>query len=326
MAPSSWSVHRIDFQKPIAKRRPGPGELGTRHNGPIVPLGYSRESSANAKYGHRLFSANPSADRSLISGPSMSSVRRLAAPSDEGHSINVRVTRPAWDGMTRTPVTSVQSTKRSRNASQNSAATRTTTAPPNKVLSSPAPDEDFLAVPIKNMPYPFPRVGLRENSKQEQFPLPPSPDLPDHSAEGDHEGEGEQGAIVMEVDKDEEVEFEQEPRSSASNSLSSLGHPILSRYPFAYHHPGYGSSISSTASLSSLGRSVHSRYHSAFRVPGGDVSISSTGSPSFAFSRTTATPQSTSTSTGASRASRSEQPSRDGSLEAREREDSVGLL
>ncbi|KAN0133520.1 hypothetical protein V8E53_008688 [Lactarius tabidus] len=320
---------RVDFDdnksKPIAKRRPGPGELGTRHNSPIVPLGYSRESSANAKYGHRLFSANPSADRSLISGPSTSSVRRLAAPPDEGHSINVRVTRPAWDGITRTPVTSVQSTKRSRYSSQHSATTRTTTAPPNKVLSSPTPSEDFLAGPIKNMPYPFPGFGLRENSKQEQFLLPPSPGLPDHSAEGDHEGKGEQGAIVVEFDKDEEVEFEQEPRSSASNSLSSLGQPIHSRYPFAYHHPGYGSSISSTASLSSLGR-AHSRYHSAFRHPGGGVSISSTGSPSFAFSRTTATPQSTSTSTGASRASRSEQPSRDGSLEAREREDSVGLL
>jgi hypothetical protein len=147
--------------------------------------------------------------------------------------------------------------------------------------------EDGQAVPVKNQPYPFPGFGPRESSEQEQIPFPPSPGLPDDGAEGDHEGEGEEeeeGEVVVEVDDDEEVEFEQEPRSSeepssfsgrASNSLSSLGQPVPSRYPFAFRHPGRGGSISST------------------------------GSPPFAFSRTTATPQSKSTSTRASRASRS---------------------
>ena len=147
------------------------------------------------------------------------------------------------------------------------------------------------AVPAKDTPYPFPGFGPRESSEQEQIPFPPSPGLPDDGAEGDHEGEGEEeeGEIVVEVDDDEEeVEFEEEedaqPRSSeepssfsgrASNSLSSLGQPVPSRYPFAFRHPGRGGSVSST------------------------------GSPPFTFSRTAATPQSKSTSTRASRASRS---------------------
>ncbi|KAI9456816.1 hypothetical protein BJY52DRAFT_1187652 [Lactarius psammicola] len=147
--------------------------------------------------------------------------------------------------------------------------------------------------PIKNLPYPFPGFGPRESSEQEQVPFPPSPGLPDEGEEGDHDGEGEgeegeEGDIVVEVDKEgEEVEFEEEeaqPRTSeepssfsgrASNSLSSLGQPIPSRYPFSFRHPGRGGSISST------------------------------GSPPFAFSRATATPQSKSTSTRASRETRS---------------------
>jgi hypothetical protein len=57
----------------------------------------------------------------------------------------------------------------------------------------------------------------------------------------------------------------------ASNSLSSLGQPIPSRYPFAFRHPARGGSLSST------------------------------GSPPFAFSWTTTTPQVKRTSTCVSR-------------------------
>jgi len=147
--------------------------------------------------------------------------------------------------------------------------------------------------PIMNLPYPFPGFGPRESSEQEQIPFPPSPSLPHEGEEGEHDGEdeaeeGEEGDIVVEVDEEgEEVEFEEEeaqPRTSeepssfsgrASNSLSSLGQPVPSRYPFSFRHPGRGGSISST------------------------------GSPPLAFSRTTATPQSKSTSTRASRDTRS---------------------
>ena len=122
--------------KPVLKQRPGHGGLGTRRKGPIVTSGYSRESSAKSKFGHRLVSADSSA-----AGPSSrrtvtSSRRRPAVPSDEGHSMKV-VTR---DGTTRTPARSVRSL--AGNISQNRAATRTTTTLPYEVLSSSGPSED----------------------------------------------------------------------------------------------------------------------------------------------------------------------------------------
>ncbi|KAI0306513.1 Dbl-like domain-containing protein [Multifurca ochricompacta] len=146
MSFSYWGADKITLQKPMVKHRAIPGGLVTRRTGPTIPTGYSRESSANAKFGSRLVSASADSSASTARPSSRRTVttptgRRLAA-SDEGHSVKVTVTRPAWDGSTRTPVTSVQSTKRSRNTSQNSAATRTTITPSNKVLASPAPSED----------------------------------------------------------------------------------------------------------------------------------------------------------------------------------------
>ncbi len=143
MSFSYWGADKVTLQKPLAKHRPGPGGIGSRRSGPTVPSGYSRESSANAKFGHRLVSADSSlaaarpASRRNANTPN----RRPAPTSDEGHAVKVTVTRPAWDGSTRPPATSAHS-KRSRNTSQNSATTRTTTAPSNKLLASPAPSED----------------------------------------------------------------------------------------------------------------------------------------------------------------------------------------
>ncbi|KAN0115718.1 hypothetical protein V8E52_006664 [Russula decolorans] len=141
-----------------------------------------------------------------------------------------------------------------------------------------------------DLQYPFPGFGLRDSSEQEQIPFPPSPAIPEESAGGhdDNEEEGE-GDIVVEVEDDEGEEEEEEegninPRSNeepssfsgrASNSLSSLGQPIPSRNPFAFRHLARGGSMSST------------------------------GSPPFAFSRATATPQSKSTSTHESHETRS---------------------
>ena len=144
MSFSYWGADKVTLQKPLIKHRPGPGGIGKR-NGPVIPSGYSRESSANAKFGNRLVSA----DSSLAAAARPASRRTVNTPSrrpptaDEGQSVKVTVTRPAWDGSTRAPATSAQSMKRSRNTSQNSAATRTTTAPSNnKLLASPAPSED----------------------------------------------------------------------------------------------------------------------------------------------------------------------------------------
>ena len=149
--------------------------------------------------------------------------------------------------------------------------------------------------PLKDLPYPFPGFGPRESSEQEQIPFPPSPGLPSESEAGEHGGDveaaGEGADIVVRVEEDlegeeEEEEEEEETRrrtsedpssfsGRASNSLSSLGQPIPSRYPFSFRHPTRGGSISST------------------------------GSPPFAFTRSAATPQSKSTSTRASHETRS---------------------
>jgi hypothetical protein len=145
----------------------------------------------------------------------------------------------------------------------------------------------------KDLPYPFAGFGSRDSSEKEQIPFPPSPGLIEgEGEEHDDEEEVEGGDIVVRVEdeveeeEDEEEEEEEETRrrtsedpssfsGRASNSLSSLGQPIPSRYPFAFRHPARGGSMSST------------------------------GSPPFAFSRATATPQSKSTSTRESHETRS---------------------
>ena len=164
--------------------------------------------------------------------------------------------------------------------------------PPEAVVRETTMAEGGKNAPLKDLPYPFPGFGPRESSEQEQeqVPFPPSPPVPDEGVEGEPDEEEEEdeveGDIVLSVEGEEEEELEEEihPRSSeepssfsgrASNSLSSLGQPIPSRYPFAFRHPARGGSMSST------------------------------GSPPFQFSRATATPQSKSTSTRGSHETRS---------------------
>ncbi len=165
------------------------------------------------------------------------------------------------------------------------------TPPPDAVVHEKSVAEGDKNAPLKDLPYPFPGFGPRDSSEQEQIPFPPSPAVPEDSAEGHGDDEEEEvveveGDIVVEVEEEgeEEEEGDLNPRSSeepssfsgrASNSLSSLGQPVPSRYPFAFRHPARGGSMSST------------------------------GSPPFAFSRATATPQSKSTSTRESHETRS---------------------
>ena len=124
---SNFSLRGATLQDPISKQRPGSGRLGS-----TVPSEYSGESWTNARFGHRLASADSSGRPS--SGRTVTPSRPNPAPSDEGHSISVTVTRPVWDESTHAPVTSVQSTIQSRNTSQNRAATRTITAPLKKIV------------------------------------------------------------------------------------------------------------------------------------------------------------------------------------------------
>ena len=156
--------------------------------------------------------------------------------------------------------------------------------PPDALVHEKTMTEGDNNAPLKNLPYPLPGFGphVQDSNEREQVPFPPSPAVPEESTRGhdDDEEEAEvEGDIILEVeDEGEEVEVEEdfnlrsseEPSSffgRTSNSLSSLGHPITSRYPFTFRHPSR------------------------------EGSRSSTGSPPFAFSRATATPQSKSTST-----------------------------
>ena len=140
MSFSYWGADKVTVQKPLDKLRSGPG---ARKGVSTAPSSYARESSANAKFGTRLVSGDPS-------GTGRASARRMQttpAPrrnhtSDEGHSVKATITRPAWDTSTRTPVSyTPTSTKRPRVTSQNSsAATRVATTA--KALGSPSPSED----------------------------------------------------------------------------------------------------------------------------------------------------------------------------------------
>ncbi len=122
------------------------------------------------------------------------------------------------------------------------------TLPPDAVVHEKSVAEGDKNAPLKNLPYPFPGFGPRDSSEQEQIPLPPSPAVMQESAGGGGDDEvvvEVEGGIVVEVEEEGEEEEDEEdfnPRSSkepssfsgrASDSLSSLGHPVPSRYPFA---------------------------------------------------------------------------------------------
>ncbi|KAJ7074725.1 hypothetical protein C8F01DRAFT_1101619 [Mycena amicta] len=112
--------------------------------------------------------------------------------------------------------------------------------------------------PLMKLPYPFTGPGAQMSS-QDRVPFPPSPrpsaekttsgsgSLEDEEDEEDEEDDEED---VEEEDDDEEeaVPGSEEPSSGrASGSMSSLGHPVSSRYPFQFRHPARGTSGSSHA-------------------------------------------------------------------------------
>ncbi|KAI6008835.1 hypothetical protein F5J12DRAFT_905195 [Pisolithus orientalis] len=100
------------------------------------------------------------------------------------------------------------------------------------------------SAPLMKLPYPFTGYGAQASPK-DQIPFPPSPGSrkekrrsPTSSSAGP---ESEEDAEEEEGEEDEE---EEDPRTSGS--LSSLGQPIMSRYPFQFRRPhGRGGSVSS---------------------------------------------------------------------------------
>ncbi|KAI0338773.1 hypothetical protein BDW22DRAFT_1432294 [Trametopsis cervina] len=115
--------------------------------------------------------------------------------------------------------------------------------------------------PLEKLPYPF--TGSRSQvSSQDPIPFPPSPE-PEQHKEVTTSDEVEEG----DDDDDEEEEEEEEDDEShsgdvessevvsddrrTSGSMSSLGRPVVSRYPFSFRRPTSGrASLSSTSQLS----------------------------------------------------------------------------
>ena len=152
-----------------------------------------------------------------------------------------------------------------------------------RALTNPVPEFSSVIPPVKeriprkpapsgplaSLPYPFVGHHGAQVSSEEHVPFPPSPRHPrsveslkrsegsrssrqgsnkENLEESDvvtnDEAEGDDLELEGEGDVDIEVEEASDDRRT-SGSMSSLGHPIPSRYPFQYRRPRGGSSLSS---------------------------------------------------------------------------------
>ncbi|KAF9787998.1 hypothetical protein BJ322DRAFT_1046489 [Thelephora terrestris] len=135
-----------------------------------------------------------------------------------------------------------------------------------KVSRKPVPSG-----PLTSLPYPFVGHHGAQVSSEEQVPFPPSPRHPksveslqrsqrsrssrqnsnkENVEESDvvTNDEAEEDDLELEPEDEEEVDVEVEAASSdrrTSGSMSSLGQPIPSRYPFQYRRPRGRTSASS---------------------------------------------------------------------------------
>ncbi|KAJ7123776.1 hypothetical protein C8R43DRAFT_40635 [Mycena crocata] len=143
--------------------------------------------------------------------------------------------------------------------------------------------------PLMSLPYPFTAPGAQMSS-QDRVPFPPSPgptddkdssgSLEEEEDDDEEEEEEEEEEDEDEEDEDEDEEDElleavsEEPSSGrASGSMSSLGHPVTSRYPFQFRRPARGHSGSSGAAshispASHNTRSTQSRISQATQSTG----------------------------------------------------------
>lgn len=144
-----------------------------------------------------------------------------------------------------------------------------TLVPPPAVLAQREKKSTVLAGssgPLKSLPYPFTTPSSAQvssasasaSSSQEVVPFPPSPGLEvpitdevgehdeDHDDDDDEEEEEEE-----EHDEEVGVEESEVPSSErrTSGSMSSLGRPIPSRYPFQFRRPMRGGSVSSVSAM-----------------------------------------------------------------------------
>ncbi|GJE99665.1 hypothetical protein PsYK624_159360 [Phanerochaete sordida] len=127
------------------------------------------------------------------------------------------------------------------------------------------------SAPLKDLPYPFTGRGAQV-SNEDVIPFPPSPEPEegDESERETHEGEGE------EEGEEEGLEFEEEQEEGrsaeaddseltsdggrrTSGSMSSLGRPVTSRYPFSFRRPrARGGSVSTVSHRSQQSQALSS--------------------------------------------------------------------
>ncbi|KAG5220951.1 Dbl domain-containing protein [Salix suchowensis] len=129
---------KVTVQKPVIKSRPG---VGVGRRGASNSPSYGRESSANAKFGTRLISdSSPTVRAASRRAAGTPTSKKPVAVDDNINYAKATVTRPAWDGSTRSALSPTPGAKRTRNTSQTSSTPKL--AVTNKPLASPAPSED----------------------------------------------------------------------------------------------------------------------------------------------------------------------------------------
>lgn len=142
-----------------------------------------------------------------------------------------------------------------------------------KVVKRSSKDKEMTgpSAPLLKLPYPFTGYGAQVSSK-DQIPFPPSPgsrkekrrspltsgsERPaqddDEDDDNDEEEESEEEAEA-EAEIEVEVEDNSEAPPRTSGSMSSLGQPVSSRYPFQLRRPTRGGSVSSAAGTHSTPR------------------------------------------------------------------------
>ena len=167
-----------------------------------------------------------------------------------------------------------------------------------KALTNPVPEFSSIIPPVKekaprkpvpsgplmSLPYPFVGHHGAQVSSEEQVPFPPSPRHPKsveslrrsqrsrssrqdsnkeniEGSDGATNDEAEEDDLELELEGEEDIDIEVEETSDrrTSGSMSSLGHPIPSRYPFQYRRPRGGNSLSSQSRSHVTPQSHHSR-------------------------------------------------------------------
>ncbi|THU96059.1 hypothetical protein K435DRAFT_797661 [Dendrothele bispora CBS 962.96] len=183
--------------------------------------------------------------------------------------------------------------------------------------------EPSSAGPLLKLPYPFAAAGgaAQVSSDDERIPFPPSPSVPsfkESSSSGrrkrspgqtSSEGEEEEGEKEEEEEEEEEEEdttngTSEEPSSGrASGSMSSLGRPVSSRYPFQFRQPTRGGASSSSGTHSNATPHSHSNSNSNSHSNGRSIASGVSQSTGYRESTDSHSPRSVYTSGGSSAAS-----------------------